>query len=396
MSHEPPDPFADDLRSRLATATAEANGYAQQAAALRRERDEARAATERVAASFMKGERDCQGCGRVTANVKCAACMRGDVTVASLITRAERAEAARDTLADELATERLAHETAQDELAAARAFGDRECAARMQAQADAAQARKETADILEEMKALSHGYRTARAQARDAEQARDRACAREMVLREALATLHALVHGERPSLLEDDHHDDIVRAALANTDAGATRWLERVRREAELKEAHRATRCWTEALGGTYDPNRIPGITHTLAEHDAKLKAQWDADFEKAWDDQHPLTDDDKAAEADVAAEQAEHDAKVRAAALEAAADLAEDWTCKRCDSDTAGDLAMAIRALATQRAAKPETPRAEAVCATCKACGGDPKALGWLRCELCGAGRAPGDGERA
>jgi hypothetical protein len=36
--------------------------------------------------------------------------------------------------------------------------------------------------------------------------------------------------------------------------------------------------------------------------------------------------------------------ATTRQEALNDAADLAEDWTCKRCDSDTAADLAMAIR----------------------------------------------------
>jgi hypothetical protein len=39
-----------------------------------------------------------------------------------------------------------------------------------------------------------------------------------------------------------------------------------------------------------------------------------------------------------------------RLKALEEAGGLAEDWTCKRCDSDTAGDLAMAIRQLAVLR----------------------------------------------
>lgn len=48
------------------------------------------------------------------------------------------------------------------------------------------------------------------------------------------------------------------------------------------------------------------------------------------------------------------HDAEVRRAALEEAANCAEDFTCPNCDTDTARDLATEIRALAADTPATP------------------------------------------
>lgn len=100
MSHEPPDPFADDLRAQL-------NGYAQQAAALRRERDEERASRlailERLtpACEMLLAKGDTDTFNVLTGNGMHVPPVRRDVVEAL-----REARAARDSLADELAAAR--------------------------------------------------------------------------------------------------------------------------------------------------------------------------------------------------------------------------------------------------------------------------------------------------
>ena len=93
-------------------------------------------------------------------------------------------------------------------------------------------------------------------------------------------------------------------------------------------------------------------LSSRLEEARAQGKADHEREFREAWDAEHPSTDDEKQLEADEAHEQAEHDARIRAEALESAA----RWT-ETLGSEAARACAANIRALITHPAPAKEEP---------------------------------------
>lgn len=207
------------------------------------------------------------------------------------------------------------------------------------------------------------------------ERERDAARAENATLRDEVARLKA----------ESRLADDVVYADSVSLDTLRGE-VERLTAEAEPKALHEASFAAHGALGWGFDPNTVSPVslarvTEALAAEHMKTLAERDlaaAQLDEAhrqrdacageaasfrslletapdWGTSHEgmMTWRIRVIKALSAPASEAWLAEARRAALEEAADHAEDWTCPNCDADTAQDLATVLRALAPPAPAK-------------------------------------------